>query len=562
MSAIPGSSSTNSARIRTSTALSIALALSSGLLVDAAALECRQQVAPDWQMLAPSQTHHRTSAEPRPFTVPLEVNDLWMTTSITLGGQQQSLAVDTGGSDVWAYNLPQTMDYFDTHRPLRIDYIPEDDYETVSGTIHGVEVQIGQQTLPLQAFLNVEENEYSQAMKTLHVSGMLGLGLPDASRIYAEFKQNAGRHDATKGQTFLESYWTLWPQTPKYFALDVNDGNSTLSFGEYSDEWEEIENTPQLQVVETPGETRGLWNVAADDLTVDGEGIDIPVSQYHVSIITRYRNTIVPLELFDAIYSKVEGAVRYVSQSDFIPRYIVPCDNNAVVSFSFGGQQIPIHPLRSTVVWSEGKPAALEAYTVCINGLEPDPETSDSSYITLGSRFLYDAFALFNLGDSQESSPLGSDPYIQLLSKIESVEDAKEEASAYWTSDDARATLTGPMVEPSKAMEIIKAHQPKPSASGQGARGKSKSAGTSQRTGDGDPGSDSASAVGDSTQVEDDGYMKKYGPIALGLLGGNLVVGLVLVILGVMSYVKRAPKASARSSNNAKYVSIPRIVEP
>ena len=63
----------------------------------------------------------------------------------------------------------------------------------------------------------------------------------------------------------------------------------------------------------------------------------------------------------------------------------------------------------------------------------------------------------FNLGETQGSSPLGSDPYIQLLSKIDNVEDAREEAAAYW-SDSTRAILTGPVLEPSKAIEIIRAH--------------------------------------------------------------------------------------------------------
>ena len=50
--------------------------------------------------------------------------------------------------------------------------------------------------------------------------------------------------------------------------------------------------------------------------------------------------------------------------------------------------------------------------------------------------------------------------------------------------------------------------------------------------------------------------VEKYAPIVIGLLVANLVVGLVLVVLGVLGFIRRGAKGAPRRSSSATYAPV------
>jgi len=52
------------------------------------------------------------------------------------------------------------------------------------------------------------------------------------------------------------------------------------------------------------------------------------------------------------------------------------------------------------------------------------------------------------------------------------------------------------------------------------------------------------------------GDMKKYALIIIGLLGANIVIGLVLLVFGVLGCVKRRARVGARSGSNPQYIPV------
>jgi saccharopepsin len=53
------------------------------------------------------------------------------------------------------------------------------------------------------------------------------------------------------------------------------------------------------------------------------------------------------------------------------------------------------------------------------------------------------------------------------------------------------------------------------------------------------------SESGSQTDVQ---AVEKYAPLVIGLLGGNLLIGLILVVLGVLNFVRRGTKGTTKSS--------------
>lgn len=60
-----------------------------------------------------------------------------------------------------------------------------------------------------------------------------------------------------------------------------------------------------------------------------------------ILICSSYTFSQVPRDVSDAIYGRVQGAV-YDTQNEY---WLVPCGQYLNVSFNFGGQNYPIHPL-------------------------------------------------------------------------------------------------------------------------------------------------------------------------------------------------------------------------
>jgi hypothetical protein len=108
-----------------------------------------------------------------------------------------------------------------------------------------------------------------------------------------------------------------------------------------------------------------FWSVAMDGMTVNGQNVTLPpsavdpknTSQFVVILDTGNSHATVPeyvftnpwckwiltthiRDVFDAIYGDVEGAVQ---DSDGTAAF--PCDAEVNITFTFGGQVFPVHPL-------------------------------------------------------------------------------------------------------------------------------------------------------------------------------------------------------------------------
>jgi len=129
----------------------------------------------------------------------------------------------------------------------------------------------------------------------------------------------------------------------------------------------------------------------------------------------------VPRPVSDAIYGCVQGA-EYDTKNQL---WLVPCDQLLNISFNFGGQNYPIHPLDT--VSADFNMTSSTGKSMCVGTFQPITSAFSllGSYdLILGMGFLRNTYTLLDYGNFIEdtSHDTGS-PYVQLLS-VTNVNDA------------------------------------------------------------------------------------------------------------------------------------------
>ncbi|TFK24511.1 acid protease [Coprinopsis marcescibilis] len=479
------------------------------------------------------------------------------TATVQLGGQDYNVVLTTGSSDMWVDTAPaesETWDY-----PMTFLYEYSNGTLTLEGTVASAPLQLGTYRVEEQAFLDVDDKTHD-FFKLAGVNGILGLGLDRSnSTIDMAVKEKEGA-ETTWGQSFI--YNMFETGIPKYITLnlerteDLNEvSGGSITIGELPEHYEAIKDAPKIELYPP---TSPRWTIVVDKFEVGGETVRV---HSHLGAAHRAGVALVetdlatpggylPTTLLDEVYGKIPGAAKWINPATNNTRWIVPCSHPLQLSYYVGEHEYPLHPLDLTRVWEE-RPADLQDYTVCVNTISGYNDVKPDHDISLGYSFLRNVHTLFDFGTN-------GNPYIQFYTERD------------WTKSQEEFALhrepskIGKEMNPDVVVDLLEKmnspshhhHQSGSAATATGSEPEasrptgSRNSGSrgSARTGDADSG---GAVAGDGT---DDGTLKKYMPVILGLLGGNLLVGLVLIGLAILNYVKRS--GQAKKSGTPHYVPV------
>ncbi|EMD40139.1 hypothetical protein CERSUDRAFT_71923 [Gelatoporia subvermispora B] len=345
-------------------------------------------------------------------------------TNITLGGREIPVLLDTGSSDLWVTgNVSGTTD-------LGISASLSYAVGNADGDINTATLQFGNYTVQDQAFVLVTDtSSFSVDIDQQGYEGLIGIGPPTGSVIREKVKD-------ARGDSVLNRIFSQNTTASNYLTILLNrEGDpmsnftGQLSVSEVVPGYESIEQMPKLSVEMTHKLTDEdqHWQTYTDVNGVigpDGQPIEVdsivpkaPDGQLVVIFDSGYTLPQVPRAMSDAIYGRVQGAEYNEEQG----LWLIPCDQLLNISFKFGGQTYPIHPLDVSssdfnMVDSTGNPA-------CVGTFQPISSAFSllGEYdIILGMAFtgtVRNVYTLLDYGSWVEdtSDDLG-DPFIQLLS--------------------------------------------------------------------------------------------------------------------------------------------------
>jgi saccharopepsin len=199
-----------------------------------------------------------------------------------------------------------------------------------------------------------------------------------------------------------------------------------------------------------------------------------------------------------------------------------------------------MHPLDLSEITDatvDGQP-----YTVCVSSFMGMDDWGQGDFdLSLGDTFLRNVYSVFDFGDTLPDGTTG-EPYMQLLSEVDAAKAAAQVASI---RGKTLATLP-PEMDPATLIGLLggSATVPTPTASdvigGPTTTDSTKSTSTSKAN---------SLAAGHGNNVYDNDTVKHYGLIVIGLLGANLLIGLVLIAFAVVGCIRRGTSRKAASRN-------------
>ncbi|EJF60415.1 acid protease [Dichomitus squalens LYAD-421 SS1] len=450
--------------------------------------------------------------------------------NITLGGEEFTVVLDTGSTDLW-------VDVRDRNIKLTnsTNITAEEGYAlgSAAGTINFAELRVGDYLVPSQAFVAVIQTEDQS------VQGMLGMALDDTS-IYEALAQAWGKKAANElGRAFITN---LFAQTSPFPTTSTSSSA-------------EKRLTTRLFVF-NKSIVSGVPNGKV--LAVLDSGFTLPP---------------LPAAAVNAIYSQIPGAVLYNTTSGALNGWIDPCEFAPVnVSFTFAGQEYPIHPLDLFIPWyptliiDNGIEKNVTTHTV-YNAGDPSEHLSKSFNtfdLILGDAFLRSVYVSrvspdhartswvphesplcsFDYGDYHPTNNTNGRPFVQMISTV----DMNSAQSEFTNFISELASNAPPSLPPS----VFVTKQLSPLLTGGGSNSSS----------DGSDGNDIVSgalSTDDSTTSSgsSNGLDKKWGTVALALLGANLLVGVILLVVVLTSM------RGVKGRSSGRYTSVPvRFKEP
>ncbi|KAI0373545.1 acid protease [Pilatotrama ljubarskyi] len=480
-----------------------------------------------------------------------DMQDGGYTVDIVLGGQNFTVILDTGSTDLWVAPKGRNIQATNT-----TDLQTDNTYAVgdTRGNIAFAEMRIGPYVIPHQAFTNASQVSDMPD----DVDGIMGVAFEGLSPIAINISRAWGLDVASKlGRAPITNLFSQDPSAPAYFDLELSrldqDGtaqNGHFFIGQHKPGAEAVAEAPKLQRIDP-----GHWTVVMDGAKINGQpfsfnksSVDgVPDGKVAAVFDSGFTYSQFPKALIDAIYGSIPGAVPY---SGLIPgmdngagnNWIVPCNASANISFIFAGQEFPVHPrdlilFNSTIELEKIDGVSILANTtVCTNRFF-EGEPIGSYDILLGMGFLRNVYASFQYGDYEfpGTNSTGQLPYVQLLSVTE-----PNAAWAEFTAFSAGQLASGPpAIDPAVFVKLLIDYNSTHSTStgAASAATTASTASTPSSSAGATPGQLDAAIDSDlavSGAASDDGSSKdsdssKYGPIALGLLGANVAVGLAVL---------------------------------
>ncbi|TFK87451.1 acid protease [Polyporus arcularius HHB13444] len=370
----------------------------------------------------------------------------------TVGNVSLQLALDTASADVWvvssqctssACNLPkyplsfQSSTFVPVNNNQTSFSISFADTTGAQGFVARESVSIGNLTVPQQAIGLATSSNVTFADE---VSGVLGLGFPRLSTI-----SNTVANATSFFANLSESGGLDYP----LFGLSLTrDSSGTLTFGAIDGsvvancsliEWNEVVPFAPFLGSSDNSSTYLQWAIVLDGISVNGTTITpeptYPVQTMNTSIALIDVGTagiFGPYQDVARIFSSIDSA-RLVD--DTAGQYVVPCDTQETMAFSFGGQNFTLQPTDYLIGPASGNP------NLCLSWPRALPPSSDGIDWQFGAPFLRTVYSIFSLGINGKEAPMvGFYPLSNATTLTESV----DSVSAFLASYSATVPTTLP----------------------------------------------------------------------------------------------------------------------
>ncbi|KAG1889345.1 aspartic peptidase domain-containing protein [Suillus subluteus] len=334
-------------------------------------------------------------------------SDLEYLGQVNVGGHDFNLVLDTGSSDLWV-----------TGQQIKINSKTSDNINltygigSASGNIAYTNVRLGTYQVQNQAFLNVDK-PYKQA-----TDGILGLGFISLSMIEKKIKNKVAR-------PIMANLFDQNPSTPNFMALALertidseNTSGGAITIGEYDPRFKDVSGTPKYPLAPS---TSSRWTIALSGMQVNGHNVALKSTVKGakkgtaISLIDSGTSlAYIPSDAVDAIYGAISGSVHIQTNGQNF--WIVPCLDQANLSFSFGNDYLPINPLELTrlATFTDGN----AQYTVCTSAFRPQLSNTGSDMdFLLGDIFMRNVYSVFNFGNITSNNDDDRGASIQFLSR-------------------------------------------------------------------------------------------------------------------------------------------------
>ena len=197
-----------------------------------------------------------------------------------------------------------------------------------------------------------DSSTFSPSLSINGLQGLMGLGFDAGSIVRGTLGDGPG--DTPLSRIFQQN-----KTTQNYISILLDRANDPtdpvtgqITISELVSGYENIASQPKLDIKDVVYDAATQhWAVFTDKSGVtgpDGNAIDITSIVPHVSggqlvavLDSGFSFSQVPRKMSDAIYGRVQGA-NYSQEQGL---WLVPCTQELNISFTFGGINIPVHPL-------------------------------------------------------------------------------------------------------------------------------------------------------------------------------------------------------------------------
>ncbi|KAI0775198.1 acid protease [Trametes elegans] len=365
------------------------------------------------------------------------------------------LALDTASADLWlvssdctssACNVPKYPLAFESSTFVPVNSnatafnVSYADSTGAQGFVARESVSLANLTVAGQAVGLATD---SNVKFTDQVSGVLGLGFPRLSSI-ANSAVNATPFFATMAQNGQLDY-------PLFGLSLTRDASGTLAFGAIDGsvvanrsqiEWNEVVPFAPFGH-ESNTSTYLQWAVVLSGVSVNGTAV-APQPTYPTQTLNS------SLALIDAGTAGIYGPYQDVSRmfdlidgarlvDDSTGQWVVPCDTEETISFSFGGREFVLQPTDYLIGPASGNP------NLCLSWPRALPPSADGIDWQFGSSFLRTVYSIYRqvltFGiNSKEPPMIGFYPLANATAPVESA----SAVSAFFASYSATVGTTLP----------------------------------------------------------------------------------------------------------------------
>ncbi|KAG8707320.1 hypothetical protein FRC09_001890, partial [Ceratobasidium sp. 395] len=406
-----------------------------------------------------------------------------------------------------------------------------------------------------QAFVSVTNAVNLDMLFKNGVWGMMGLGfdaLSDVANAVEAYKNE------TWGRSLLSNLFLQEPETPNHIAFaleragDLDDtAQGSFDVGEIQPRYEAVEDS---NLIPLWPETAEQWTVLIDSMTVGASSIPLnstvkgdvgatpPTGKSVALLDTGASFAEIPRWAVDAIYGSISGSA-YRAQDNL---WLVPCMGEVDVEMVIGGTNVSINPHDLTMPVVRNKSDGTQE-TYCRNTFVTASNNPDTFDFRLGTAFLRNVYSVYDFGDFDDDGNMGK-PYVRLLPLTNPAT-----ASASFQKNRAAALSQLPPEGSIQALVGVTALDTLTDSSLSGSSGSS-----SGTNGANNLASASLSDTGDALVNETLDKLLKYAPVALALLGLNVVLLFGAIALGAYAIFRKPNKAKSSSTGpNARGVYAP-----